>query len=137
MSLLSVKCLCGGVTVRIQGEPVEQFYCHCDECQAASSGPYVAVALYPAEAVTIEGDVQTWTVRSMPRKRCATCGTRLVGEVRELGQAGVNALLLPPGVFRPQMHLQCRYAVLPVSDLLPHYNDFPARFGGSDQTVPW
>ena len=91
MSLLSVKCLCGGVTVRIQGEPVEQFYCHCDECQAASSGPYVAVALYPAEAVTIEGDVQTWTVRSMPRKRCETCGTRLVGEVRELGQAGAAA----------------------------------------------
>jgi hypothetical protein len=35
------------------------------------------------------------------------------------------------------MHLQCRFAVLPVKDDLPHYSDFPARFGGSDETVPW
>ncbi len=65
------------------------------------------------------------------------CGTRQVAEVPDFGQRGVNALLLPPGVFRPPMHINCRYAVLPVKDDLPHFKGFPAKFGGSDETVAW
>ena len=132
-----IQCLCGAVTVRIDGNPGDQFYCHCDDCRAASSGPYVAVAVYPAQAVVVHGELQTWTIRSLHRKRCAICGTRMFAEVPELGQVGLNALLLPPGVFAPAFHIQCRYAVLPVKDDLPHYKGFPAKFGGSDETVDW
>ena len=137
MSVIKIQCLCGAATLHIAGEPMEQFYCHCDDCQAASSGPYVAVAIYPAQAVSVQGELQTWTIRSLHRKRCAACGTRLFAEVAELGQVGVNALLLPPRTFRPRMHIQCRYAVLPVKDDLPHFKGFPASFGGSDETVGW
>jgi hypothetical protein len=30
-----------------EGEPVEQFYCHCDDCQAISGGAYVGAPLLP------------------------------------------------------------------------------------------
>jgi hypothetical protein len=134
---IEISCLCGAVKVRINGEPVEQFYCHCDDCQAASGGPYVAVAVYPKDAVTVQGELNTLTIRTMPRKWCARCGTRMIGEVVDFDQRGVNAYLLPQGAFTPAFHINCRYAVLPVRDDLPHFKGFPAKFGGSDETVDW
>lgn len=135
MKTTELRCLCGAVRLQVRGEPVEQFYCHCDDCQAATSGPYVAVAIYPADAVTAHGELETWTIRTLHRKRCATCGTRMFAEVPDFDQRGVNAFLLPPGAFRPEFHIQCRYAVLPVKDRLPHFKAMPAKFGGSDETV--
>jgi hypothetical protein len=137
MKAIEVSCLCGNVRVQIAGKPVEQFYCHCDDCQTASGAPYVAVAVYPNEAVTVQGELNTLTIRNMPRKWCARCGTRMIGEVVNFDQRGVNALLLPPGEFTPAFHINCGYALLPVKDELPHYKGVPARFGGSDETVDW
>jgi hypothetical protein len=134
---IEVSCLCGGVKVQITGEPAEQFYCHCDDCQAATGAPYVAVAVYPKEAVTVQGELKTVKIRTMPRKWCARCGTRVLGEVVDFDQRGINALLLPAGEFAPAFHINCRYALLPVKDELPHYKGTPARFGGSDETVDW
>jgi hypothetical protein len=42
MKKTEIQCLCGAIKVQIKGDPVEQFYCHCDDCQAASGGPYGA-----------------------------------------------------------------------------------------------
>lgn len=137
MKAIKISCLCGAVKMQVNGAPVEQFYCHCDDCQAASGGPYVAVAVYPKDGVTVEGELKTLTIRTMPRKWCARCGRRMIGEVVDFDQRGVNALLLPTGMFKPEFHIQCQYAVLPVEDDLPHYKSFPAKFGGSDETVDW
>ena len=46
MKTTEISCLCGAVKVRIKGEPVEQFYCHCDDCQAISGGAYVSVGSF-------------------------------------------------------------------------------------------
>jgi hypothetical protein len=73
----------------------------------------------------------------MPRRTCPECGTRLFAEPQQLGICGVNGFLLPKGTFQPTFHIQCQYAVRPVMDDLPHYKAFPARFGGSDETVGW
>lgn len=133
-----ISCLCGAVKVRIAGEALEQFYCHCDDCQAVSGGAYVGVAIYPADAVTVtQGRPRAWKYKTLPRKMCSDCGTQLLGEVPEFGQCGVKANLLPPGTFKAEFHINCRYAVLPIKDDLPHYRAFPARFGGSDETVDW
>lgn len=135
--ITQIQCLCGAVTVQIRGEPVEQFYCHCDDCRAAIGGAYVGVAIYPAASVVVQGEVETWTIRSLPRKRCVACGTRLFAEIPQAGQRGVNAFLLPPGVFKPQFHINGRHAVLPIMDDLPHFKGFPEKFGGSNETVEW
>lgn len=138
MNTTDISCLCGTVKVRISGEPVEQFYCHCDDCQAVSGGAYVGVAIYPSNAVKVtQGKPTSWTYKRLPRHRCASCGTQLFAGVPDFDQRGVKANLLPPGTFKPEFHINCRFAVLPVRDDLPHYKAFPARFGGSDETVDW
>lgn len=54
-----------------------------------------------------------------------------------MGVRGVSAYLLPAGQFKPQMHIQCHEALVPVQDDLPHFKGFPAAFGGSDEKVAW
>lgn len=138
MKITDISCLCGTVKVQLRGEPIAQFYCHCDDCQATSGGAYIGVTVYPTDAVeVIQGELTTWTLKSLPRQRCANCGTHVMAEVPGLDQCGIKANLLPPGTFQPAFHLYCQYAVLPVKDKLPHFKDLPASFGGTDATVDW
>lgn len=138
MKSVEVQCLCGAVKLRLSGEPLSQFYCHCDDCQAVHGAAYVGVASFPADAVQIvQGELETWIYKTRPRKRCAVCGTWMFAEVPEAGLRGVKADRFPEGEFKPAFHINCRYAVLPVKDKLPHYAGFPALFGGSDETVDW
>jgi hypothetical protein len=138
MKTLQVKCRCGAVTLELEGEPLAQFFCHCDDCQALHGGAYAPESLYPAERVKlVEGTPSSWTLKKNPRHTCATCGTRLFIEVIAFGLRGVNGYLLPPGELTPSFHMHCRHAVRPIVDDLPHYAAMPARFGGSDETVDW
>jgi len=135
---LDITCLCGAVHVRLNGEAAAQFYCHCDDCQAASGGAYVAIALYSVDAVShTKGELATWMLKTMPRKRCAVCGTQVLAEVPGGAQIGIKANLFPSGTFKPAFHEQCQYAVLPVEDDLPHYKGSPVAFGGTGETVGW
>ncbi|GLS17552.1 hypothetical protein GCM10007874_05670 [Labrys miyagiensis] len=61
----------------------------------------------------------------------------LFSEIDGVGMRSVNGYLLPKGEFRPQFHVQCQHAVLPVVDDLPHYKGFPAAFGGREEFVAW
>ena len=138
MKTVDITCLCGSVQLRLSGEPAAQFYCHCDDCQATSGGAYVAVAVYPADAVSLtKGELVAWTLKTMPRKPCAVCGTHVLAEVPGGKQIGIKANLLPTGVFKPTFHEHCRYAVVPVADQLQHYKGYPVEFGGTDETVGW
>jgi hypothetical protein len=33
--------------------------------------------------------------------------------------------------------MQCQDAVAPIRDGLPHYKEYPAMLGGSDEQMPW
>jgi len=138
MKNLELSCRCGAVGLAVQGEPIAQFFCHCDDCQALHGAAYVSESVYPKDAVQIvRGAPQSWTLARNPRLFCPTCGVRLFVEVLAFGVRGVSGNLLPPSEFEPTFHMHCRYAVQPVRDGLPHYASRPARFGGSDELVDW
>jgi hypothetical protein len=138
MQSTSLQCRCGQVHLHLAAAPVAQFYCHCEDCRAVTGGAFAPVALFPAGSVELRGgDTTTWTLRTMPRTRCATCGTLLFGEPPGMGMRGVSGFLLPPALFKPAFHIRCRYALMPVGDELPHFTNVPAAFGGSDETVEW
>ena len=138
MSTKEVSCRCGAVKLLITGEPVAQLYCHCDDCQAAHGAAYVPVAIYPAQAVeVIKGNPTPMVANTLPRIRCVECGAHLFNDVESHGLRNVNGYLLPKGEFKPQFHVQCQYAVLPVVDNLPHYKGLPTAFGGADELVSW
>lgn len=138
MDAITLSCPCGNVQLRVAAEPIVQFYCHCEDCRAATGGAFVPIALFPTEAVTVGGgETSTWTYKTLPRTRCSTCGTFLFGEPPGLGLRGVSGFLLPADTFAPSFHNQCQHAVLPVKDDLPHFRALPAQFGGSDDELRW
>lgn len=137
MDPIEVACNCGAVTVRMTAQPVQQFYCHCDDCQRATGGPYVMIAVVPATAVRVLGETDAWTLRSLPRHRCRACGTQMFGEIPGGEFIGIRAERLPPGLFQPSFHIHCRHGHLPVKDALPHYAGLPPLFGGNDERVAW
>jgi hypothetical protein len=138
MKTTRIECLCGTVKVELLGEPKAEFYCHCDDCQAAHGAAYLSIQMYPAAAVNvIEGNPLSWRLKATPRATCSACGTRVFAEPPGLGIRGVNAYLLPAGTFRPTMHIFCKFARCPVKDDLPHFATVPVAFGGSGETIDW
>lgn len=138
MSGFQVQCNCGAVKLEITGEPVAQFYCHCDDCQAVHGAAYVPTVMFPVDTVRIvAGETMQYTLKVTPRTSCSRCGTRLYAEPAGMGVKGVMAAILPPGMFQPAFHVQCQHTRIPVRDELPHYRGYPTVFGGSDETVSW
>ena len=135
---IEIRCLCGAVRAELEGAPLMQFYCHCDDCQTASGGAYVALSLFPLQALrVIQGKTAVFKLRSLPRERCAGCGAPLFTRLPEQGMWVVKGELLPRAMWRPEFHMQCGYAVLPVKDDLPHYRGIPVCFGGDDAVTDW
>lgn len=138
MKIAEAQCRCGDIGLKIAGEPVAQLYCHCDDCQAAHGAAYAPAAIYRAEAVeVVRGNPVPMVIRATPRMRCPACGTYLFSEIERVGLRSVSGFLLAKGEFKPQFHIQCQYAVLPVIDGLPHYKGFPAAFGGAEEFAAW
>ena len=135
---MRVNCRCGKIEIEVAAEPLAQFLCHCDDCQAVHGAAYVPESVYPADAVTIvTGEPASWTLKRNPRFFCRDCGTRLFIEVAAFNLRGLNGYLLPSESFRPQFHMQCQFAIRPVTDDLPHYRSRPPQFGGTDERVDW
>jgi Glutathione-dependent formaldehyde-activating enzyme len=65
--MTKVQCRCGATELEITAEPIVQFYCHCDDCQAVHGGAYAPESVYPADAVTVvRGDPTNWKVKRNP-----------------------------------------------------------------------
>lgn len=138
MTHIDIQCLCGSVAAKLTGTPIVQAYCHCRDCQTAHSAAYIATAAYPSSSVeVIAGKLMPLVIKTAPRMRCPECGTFLYTEIEAADLRSVNAALLPKGLFKPQFHLHCQDAVMPVVDDLPHFKDLPGAFGGSNDTVTW
>ena len=138
MASALIECNCGAIKLRLTGDPVAHFYCHCDDCQRVHGAAYVPVVMVHKSALeVVAGEPAIWRLKKTPRATCPTCGTRLFAEPPGMGVYGVSAQLLPAGAFRPSFHIFCEHARLPVVDDLPHYRGVPAMFGGSDERVAW
>jgi hypothetical protein len=136
MEPITIQCNCGAVKAEISGDPVFQFYCHCDDCQKVHSAGYIPVMMYSADKLRlVSGDPGSWKLKATPRRSCRECGTRLWAEPPGFGVVGVIATLLPAGMFKPTFHSMYKFAAVPVKDDLPKYKDWPKAWGGSDELV--
>jgi hypothetical protein len=134
----TISCLCGAAALELTGAPIVQLYCHCDDCQAVHGAAYVPAAIYPTAATRLlTGDLLLWRRKTTIRATCRGCGTRLYAEPATAPIRSVPAHLLPAGTFEPDFHMHCRFALLPVTDDLPHYAGEPAMLGGDDAQVAW
>ena len=138
MTTTTIQCRCGAIKLELTGEPVAQFYCHCDDCQAVHGAAYLPAVVYMRTSTRlIAGEPVTWKLKTTARATCAQCGTRMFADPAQGDARGIPALLLPQGMFKPTFHAHCQHTLLPIQDSLPHFKGFPAAFGGSDEQVPW
>ena len=78
---MRAACRCGAAEIEISGEPVAQFFCHCDDCQIVHGAAYVPESVYAADAVSVaRGEPAAFTLKRNPRVFCRDCG-ELCGKV--------------------------------------------------------
>jgi hypothetical protein len=136
MNTISLGCGCGGVKVELTGQPLVQYVCHCDDCQAVHGDGY-ACAIYHAASVAVTGVTCASVLKSSPRTKCARCGAYLFAEMPGRSLRGINGALFPKGTFVPAFHIQCKFAKHPINDELPHFKGLPPQFGGSGELMQW
>ena len=64
-------CLCGKVRITATGRPYRVGICHCLDCRKHHGALFSAFAIFPEEAVTIEGETRDLAGRHF----CLRCGS--------------------------------------------------------------
>jgi hypothetical protein len=133
------SCFCGAVEIEIEGEPLDQGYCHCRSCRSVSTAPVSAFTLWKAEQVRVtRGDETLGAINRTGlsnRRFCTTCGGGVLVDHPTLGLTDVRIGVIPDFPFRPTVHLHYAETVLPMRDGLPKLRDFPAEIGGSGEAM--
>lgn len=66
-------CLCGQVRIVATGRPYRVGLCHCLDCRKLHGALFAASAIFPADAVTVEGETGHYRDRTF----CPRCGASL------------------------------------------------------------
>ncbi len=69
-------CLCGRVRIVATGRPLRVGICHCLDCRKHHGALFHASAIFPGDAVSAEGDLQSYAGRFF----CPTCGSSVFGQ---------------------------------------------------------
>ena len=64
-------CLCGNVRLLASGRPYRVGLCHCLDCRKHHGALFYAAAVFPEDAVTIEGETRDYQGRCF----CPCCGS--------------------------------------------------------------
>lgn len=78
-------CLCGKVRYSADAEPAFVGVCHCKNCQKGTGTAFAAVVALPKPALSVQGDLKTFTGRGDSgketyRRFCPECGSPLIDE---------------------------------------------------------
>lgn len=71
MTDITGGCLCGELRFAAKGPPLRVGICHCLDCRKHHGALFYAAAIYPAMAVTIEGEASAYRGRHF----CPLCGS--------------------------------------------------------------
>jgi len=79
------RCACGAITLQVSAQPLAIRQCWCRQCQAIAAGSATNNAIFPADAVAIDGKLgaASWTAASgntLTFHFCASCGTQVFGQ---------------------------------------------------------
>ncbi len=73
----TASCLCNAVRLTANGRPNRVGLCHCMDCRKHHGSLFWAGAIFPAEAVTVEGETRAWGGHHF----CPRCGSSVFGQV--------------------------------------------------------
>ena len=76
MELKMGGCVCGKVRFTVSGDPYRVGVCHCMDCRKHHGALFHASAIFPEDAVKIEGETQSYNERFF----CPNCGSPVFGK---------------------------------------------------------
>lgn len=102
MEKVTGGCLCGKVRLAAMGPPNRVGVCHCMDCRKHHGTLFHASAIFPASAVTVDGDPRDYDGRFF----CPRCGSSVFGRSGDEVEVNLGALDTPDQ-FRPTYELWC------------------------------
>ncbi|WP_212627257.1 GFA family protein [Pseudomonas sp. PP3] len=84
-------CLCGSVRIVASGRPYRVGVCHCLDCRKHSGALFQASAIFPEDAVSIEGETRDYAGRHF----CPRCGSSVFGRSADEIEVSLGALDAP------------------------------------------
>ena len=116
---LTGGCLCGDLRIEASGRPYRVGLCHCLDCRKHHGALFSASAIFPAEAVTIEGAAGEYAGRCF----CPRCGSSVFARTGDEVEIHLGALDRP-SLFQPtyECWIIRREAWLPALPLARHYS---------------
>jgi len=84
-------CLCGSVRLVASGLPYRVGLCHCLDCRKLSGALFLASAIFPEGAVTIEGETRGYA----GRRFCPRCGSAVFARTGDEIEVSLGCLDAP------------------------------------------
>jgi hypothetical protein len=118
MQRLTGGCLCGAVRIEAVGKPYRVGLCHCMDCRRHHGTLFHASAIFPEEAVTVQGETQDYQGRFF----CPRCGSSVFSHSEEEIEVNLGSLDAPDQ-FAPTYELWTirRESWLPPFPVKKHY----------------
>lgn len=91
MKRYSGGCQCGKVRYVATGAPLRVGLCHCMDCRKHHGTLFHASAIYPRDAVEVEGEVKDYEGRHF----CPACGSSVFGISGEEFEVNLGSLDAP------------------------------------------
>ncbi len=100
MVVRSGGCACGKVRLSLVGQPYRVGICHCMDCRKHHGALFLASAIFPEDAVTIDGDTRSYNGRFF----CPDCGSPVFGRSGDEVEVNLGSLD-EPDQFEPTYEL--------------------------------
>jgi hypothetical protein len=91
MEQFTGSCLCGDVRIVASGRPYRVGICHCLDCRRHHGALFHASAIFPEDAVSIEGDTHVYAGRHF----CPRCGSSVFGRSADEIEVNLGSLDAP------------------------------------------
>ncbi|KAA0969514.1 GFA family protein [Aureimonas fodinaquatilis] len=91
MDMVIGGCLCGDIRFKLEGKPYRVGICHCMDCRKHHGAPFAAAAIFPIEAVSVEGETRNVAGRHF----CPQCGSSLFGVTGDEVEISLGSLDAP------------------------------------------
>ena len=118
MDQYSGGCLCGDIRFVATGRPYRVGLCHCLDCRKHHGALFYAAAIFPQDAVTINGETRAYAGRHF----CPRCGSSVFARSADEIEIHLGALDAPDQ-FQPSYENWTvrRESWLPPFSLAHHY----------------
>ncbi|MEM9441049.1 MAG: GFA family protein [Pseudomonadota bacterium] len=91
MDRFAGSCLCGNVKIVALGRPYRVGICHCLDCRKHHGALFHASAVFPENAVIIEGETQSYAGRCF----CPACGSSIFSRSADEVEVNLGSLDAP------------------------------------------